>query len=419
MKPLRALFSRLLRRSSLVALALLGLAGGLWVLLKPAAPAPIRVGVLHSLSGTMAASERPLVDGLRLATEDINAAGGLLGRPVELVVVAGHSDWEVFAREAERLIVEEQVNVLFACWTSACRKAVRPVVERHRHLMFYPVQYEGLEQSPNIIYTGAAPNQQIIPGARWALDSFGGRVFLAGSDYVFPRTANVVIRDLVTAGGGAVLAERYEPLGSRDFAGMVAEIAELRPDVILNTINGDSNQAFFAALQAADLQGIPVLSFSVAEPELQVWPELAAHPRHFAVWGYFQSLPGAANQAFVQRFRTRFGRDRVVSDPVEASYNGLRLWANTVQELGSLVPGDVNLALLRQSVPGPSGQVAVDAATRHVWRRVHVGQAQPDGQFRRVHASALQVRPTPFPPYRSMAEWEQVVSRLDAAAGER
>lgn len=419
MKLLHALYSRLLRRSSLVALALLGLAGGLWVLLKPAAPAPIRVGVLHSLSGTMAASERPLVDGLRLAAEEINAAGGLLGRPVELVVVDGRSDWAVFAREAERLIVEEQVNVLFACWTSACRKVVRPVVERHQHLMFYPVQYEGLEQSPNIIYTGAAPNQQIIPGARWAIDTFGGRVFLVGSDYVFPRTANVVIRDLVTAGGGSVLAELYEPLGSRDFSAMISEIARLRPDVILNTINGDSNQAFFAALQAAGLQQIPVISFSVAEPELQVWPELAAHPLHFAVWGYFQSLPGAANQAFVERFRKRFGADRVISDPVEASYNGLRLWANTVQELGSLAPAEVNLAVLRQSVPGPSGQVAVDAATRHVWRWVHVGQAQPNGQFRRVHGSAIQVRPTPFPPYRSTAEWERVVNRLSTPVKER
>lgn len=381
----------------------------------PAAPEPIRIGVLHSLSGTMAASEKPLVDALRLGVEEINAAGGLLGRPLELVVADGRSDWDVFAAEAERLIVGEKVSVLFACWTSACRKAVKPVVERHDHLMFYPVQYEGLEQSPNIVYTGAAPNQQIIPGARWAMDSFGKRVYLVGSDYVFPRAANVLIRDLVAASGGSVAAERYRALGAADWGPVVEEIRQLKPDVVLNTINGDSNNHFFQALRAAGLERMPVVSFSLAEPELQAMGQEAYHPLHYAVWGYFQRQTGAANERFVHAFKARFGKGRVTSDPIEASYNGLALWANAVREVGTPDPQQVNLVMGRQSVPGPSGVVAVDAVTRHLWRWVRIGRALPDGQFETVLTSSLAVRPTPFPPYRSREEWLAIVDGIAAS----
>ena len=379
---------------------------------RPTASVPIRIGVLHSLSGTMAASERPLVDALRLATEEINASGGLLARPLELVVADGRSDEAVFSAEAERLIVEEKISVLFACWTSACRKAVKPVVEKHQHLLFYPVQYEGLEQSPNIVYTGAAPNQQIIPGARWAMDTFGQRVYLAGSDAIFPRTAHRLIHDLVTASAGTVLAERYRPLGSTDWQAVAEEIKRLKPDVVLNTINGDSNAPFFRALKGAGLEHIPVLSFSIAEGELQAMGKALYHPRHYAVWGYFQSLSEPDNQRFVQAFKARFGHEQVTSDPIEASYNGLRLWANAVRELGRIEPRQVNRAIGRQSVPGPSGVVAVDAATRHLWRWVRIAHARPDGQFEAVQTSPMAVRPSPFPAYRSRAEWQAQVDDL-------
>ena len=387
-----------------------------WIGTRPD-EAPVRVGVIHSLSGTMAPSEAPLVEALQLAAAEINAGGGLLGRPLELVVADGRSDWDTFAREAERLIVEERVSVLFACWTSACRKAVLPVVEKHRHLMFYPVQYEGLEQSPHLIYTGAAPNQQILPGARWAMETFGRRVYLVGSDYVFPRAANHLIRDLVAASEGRILAERYRPLGSQDFAAIGGEIARLAPDVILNTINGDSNLAFFRMLGEKGLQDIPVLSFSVAEPELQAWGNAARHPRHYAVWSYFQSLPEPANQEFVQRFQQRFGRDKVISDPMEASYNGLRLWANAVQEQGTTDPVEINGTMGRQSVPGPSGEIAMDEQTRHTWRRVRIGQVQEDGQFQILESSPLPVRPAPYPGYRSKQDWEAIIRDIQAESG--
>jgi urea transport system substrate-binding protein len=379
-------------------------------------PLPIKVGVLHSLTGTMAASETPLVDALQLAAEEINAAGGLLDRPIELVIADGRSDPETFAREAARLIDTEKVSVLFACWTSACRKAVLPVVEARRHLMFYPLQYEGLEQSPNLIYTGAAPNQQVLPGARWAMQNFGSQLYLVGSDYIFPRTANRLIGDLAHATGGRILAERYRALGEHDFVAIAAEIARLKPDVILNTLNGDSNRAFFDQLQARGLQNIPVLSFSLAEPELRAWESAARHPRHYAVWSYFQSLPTAENQAFVRHFQSRFGRARVVSDPMAASYDGLRLWANAVREQGRSDPSSIHAALAHQSVPGAAGEVAIDAATHHTWRRVRIGQATPDGQFRILESSPLPVRPAPYPIYRDKTEWQAIARRLESGS---
>ena len=396
-----------------VLLAVLILLAGALLWLQPKAPLPIRVGVLHALTGPMATSEQPLVDAVRLAVEELNAQGGLLGRPIELLVADSASNWDQAAAEAQRLISTENVSVLFACWTSACRKAVKPVVEQHDHLMFYAVQYEGLEQSPNIIYTGAAPNQQVIAGAHWAMTNLGQRVYLVGSDYVFPRAANLLIRDVAAAAGGAVLAEHYFALGERDFGEVVQDIERQQPDVILNTLNGDSNRYFLAALKAR-ANTMPLLSFSLAESELHSMGPGVFHPYHYAVWGYFQNLATPANQRFVQAYRARFGADRVTSDPIEASYNSVYLWANAVREGASDAPARVNQAMGRQSLAGPSGIVAVDAATRHTWRTVNVGVARADGQFEPVQSSSELVRPTPWPGYRTRAEWQALLAALDA-----
>ncbi len=388
---------------------------GAFLLLRPTSAPPIRIGVLHSLSGTMAVSERPLVDAVRLAVEEINAAGGLLGRPVEMVVADGRSDDAVFAAEAERLIASEGVSALFACWTSACRKAVKPEVEKHHHLMFYPLQYEGLEQSPFLYYTGSTPNQQIIPGTRWALDALGNRVYLLGSDYLFPRAANLIIRDLVTTDGGTVLAERYRALGEADFDAIIAEIRTLKPDVVLNTINGDSNAHFFRALHAAGLGTVPVVSFSFAEVGLQAIGREAFHPNHYAVWSYFQSIPGEANRHFVAAFQQRFGADRVTSDPIEATYVGVKLWAQAVTDAGTADPEQVNRATLHQSMAAPSGIAAVDRSTRHLWKPVRIGKARADGQFDLVWHSGDALRPDPFPDYRSRVEWQRLLAELSGA----
>jgi urea transport system substrate-binding protein len=395
------------RRSGIaVVVALLAVAGLLFAL-RSAPGAPLRIGVLHSLTGTMAASERPLVDAARLAVEEINAGGGVRGRPVEILVADARSDPATAAAEAERLIVEANVSALFGCWTSACRKAVLPVVEKHRHLLFYPLQYEGLEQSPNIVYTGLAPNQQILPGTRWALDRLGKKLYLLGSDYIFPRTANRMIRDLAQISGGRVLAERYRPLGDAGFGEIIAELKNMKPDVVLNTLNGDSNLHFFRALHVAGLDALPVMSFSVAEGQLRAMGLATVHPNHYAVWSYFRSVPGEANQRFVAAFRARYGEGRVTSGPIENAYVGVRLWAQAVREAGSGEPGLVNQFTVQQTIAAPSGLFAVDRSTRHAWRPVRIGKERADGGFDVVWESGVALRPMPFPDYRSPVAWQQ------------
>jgi len=368
---------------------------------------PLRVGVVHALSGTMATNEAPLVAAVRMAVDQLNAGGGLLGRKIEVVVADSRSDAVHAAKEADRLIKQEKIDVLFACWTSSCRKAVKPVVESNQHLMFYPVQYEGLEQSPNIIYTGATANQQIIPGTHWALRNIGKRVFLAGSDYVFPRIANRIMRDVVQIETGEVVGEAYRPLGSDDFTALVEAIRIARPDVILNTINGDSNGAFFRALQQAGLNHLPVMSFSVDANNL---PALAGfgHDRHYAAWGYFQELPGKANQRFVSDWRRSLKTPMPTSDAIEAAYNGVKLWAQAVNAAGNANLDVVNLAVASQSIAAPSGVMTVDARTRHVWKSIRVGKVNAQGGFDLVFDFGQTLRPEPFPLYRTREAWEVI-----------
>lgn len=387
---------------------LLVVAAGAWMQ-RSRTHAPVRIGVLHSLSGTMALSEAPLVDAVRLAVEEVNRSGGVNGAPVEMVVADCRSDAAYCAQQAERLIAQEGVRALFGCWTSVCRKAVKGVVERHHHLLFYPLQYEGLERSPDIFYTGAAPNQQVIPMVNWALQQRGRRAFLIGSDYVFPRTANRIVRELLSAQGAEALAERYVPLGERDFAAVVHEIAALHPDFVVNTLNGDSNRYFFAALQEAGLSAteIPVFSTSLAEAEMTaIGGRLTAG--HYVAWNYFQSLPGQANTEFVARFRQRFGSQRVLDDPMEASYIGVQLWAHAANSAGTLDLPTVKNVLGATTLSAPEGIVAVDAGTHHLWKTVRIGRARVDGQVDVVWQSPCDIAPAPFPFFMPYAELQSM-----------
>ena len=361
---------------------------------KPA----IKIGVLHSLTGTMAISEAPLVDAVRLAVEEANQSGGVNGQRIEMLVEDCRSDAAYCAQQADKLIVRDKVQALFGCWTSACRKAVKTVVEKHHHLLVYPVQYEGLEQSPDILYTGAAPNQQLIPMVSWAMQQRGKRAFLIGSDYVFPRTANQIVKKLLVAQDGQLLAERYVPLGEQEMGAVVREIAQQRPDFVLNTLNGDSNLHFFRALQQAGIRAedIPVFSTSIAEAELaEIGPELVAG--HYAAWNYFQSVAGDENRAFVERFRRRFGQQRVLDDPMEAAYVGVKLWVNALRDAGSPEMSTIKIVLARQTLSAPGGIVAVDADTMHLWKPVRIGRARADGQFDIAWQSGRSVAPAPFP----------------------
>jgi len=381
---------------------------------------PIKVGILHSFSGTMSQVEPAVAEATLLAVERINAEGGLLGRRVESVVADGRSDWSVFADEADRLITTDGVSVIFGCWTSACRKVVGPVVERHDHLMFYPLQYEGLEQSPNILYTGAAPNQQIIPAVKWSFDNLGRRFFLVASDYVFPRAANEIIRDHATALGADIVGEEYVLLGSADVSEMVAAIVATRPDVILNTINGETNAHFFRELRAAGITPdvIPTMSFSIAEDELrQLGAELVAGD--YAAWSYFQSVESEENERFVSDFRERFGPDRVTAGPMEAAYVGVLLWAAAVDRAGTTNPADVRAALSGLTLQAPGGLVVVDPTTNHLWKTVRIGRAREDGQFEIIWTSDGPQRPGPFPGTRSRLEWQGFLDSLSGSWGGR
>lgn len=376
----------------------------------------VKIGVLHSLTGTMASSEAPLVDALRLAVEETNRSGGVNGRQIEMIVADCRSDAAFCAQEAERLIIHEKVQALFGCWTSSCRQAVKTVVEKHRHLLFYPLQYEGLEQSPDIIYTGAAPNQQIIPMALWALQHKGKRFYLIGSDYIFPRTANLMAGDLLRAQGGQLLGERYVPLGAGDLTAVAKEIAARHPDFVINTLNGDSNLHFFRALHAAGVgaEKTPVFSTSLAETGLAaLGADLAAG--HYAAWSYFQSLDSDENKAFVARFKERFGRERVLDGPMAASYTGVKLWADAVRSQGSTDLAQLKAALAQQTLLAPQGIVAVDYNTRHLWQKAYIGKARADGQFDIVWQSAQPIHPAPFPFYRSHAEWLKIRQVLAGA----
>jgi urea transport system substrate-binding protein len=372
----------------------------------------IKIGVLHSLTGTMAIAEKPLADALHLAVEEANAAGGIKGQKIEAVVADCRSDAAYCAQQAERLITQEKVSALFGCWTSICRKAVKPVVEKHQHLLFYPMQYEGMEMSPNIIYTGAAPNQQIIPGVSWALEKLGKRVYLVGSDYVFPRMANIIIQDLLTAQGAVLTGERYLPLGASDMDALVADIVKQRPQVVLSTLNGDSNAHFFAALEEAGLANLPLVSFSVAETGMKAWGG-ARLGQHYAVWSYFQSLPGEQNRRFVSAVQARFGAARMTKDPMEASYIGLHLWVRAAREAGSPEPARVQRTILRQTMNAPEGMVAVDPNTRHLWKTPRIGKLRPDGQFDIVWDAGQAQEPVPFPSYRFRDEWLELLQSAD------
>ncbi|MCU7904750.1 MAG: transporter substrate-binding protein [Candidatus Thiodiazotropha sp. (ex Epidulcina cf. delphinae)] len=357
--------------------------------------AKVKIGILHSLHGTMAVSESALVDAAVMAVEEINQQGGVLGQRVEPVIEDGASDPQAFEQQARKLLVEDRVTTLFGCWTSASRKAVKPVVESAGSLLWYPVQYEGLEESPHIVYTGSCLNQQIEPAVNWTLQQGRRSCLLIGSDYVFPRTANPLIASMVEHSGGTVLADRYLPLGWQDFSPIVEDVRRLRPEVIFNTLNGDSNYAFFRQLHGAGLRAdkLPVMSFSIAEGEQQV---IAVEGEgHFACWSYFQTLDTEQNRAFIQRYRFRYGSDRRCSDPIVTAYSQVWLWRNAVEAAGSLDPDTVRHGLAGKRYVGPAGEMRI-RSNHHVDKPVLIGRARRDGLFDLVWHSEAPIEPKPW-----------------------
>ncbi len=358
----------------------------------------IKVGILHSLSGTMAISEKSVVDAEQLAIEEINAAGGVLGKKIEAVIEDGASDWPTFAEKAKKLIDQDKVVTIFGCWTSASRKAVLPVFEEKKHMLWYPVQYEGQECSNNIFYTGAAPNQQIEPSVDWLLENKGKEFFLVGSDYVFPRTANTIIKAQLAAKGGKTVGEDYLPLGNTEVTAIITKIRAALPNggVIYNTLNGDSNVAFFKQLRDAGLgpDKYPSMSVSIAEEEVKaIGPEYLKG--HYAAWNYFQTVDTPTNKKFVEAFKKKYGADRVTNDPMESAYIAVYLWKQAVEQAKSTDLEAVRKAAVGQTFDAPQGQVTMDQS-HHISKFVRIGEVGEDGLFKIVYSTDKAVTPLPW-----------------------
>jgi urea transport system substrate-binding protein len=369
----------------------------------------------------MSDSESPVVDAVLLAIEELNREGGLLGRPIEAVVADGRSDSATFAREAERLILQEEVCTVFGCWTSASRKTVVPVFEEFDHLLVYPVQYEGIEESPNVIYTGATPNQQIIPAVKWAY-AFEGkrRFFLVGSDYVFPRVAHEIIKDQLSELGADLVGEEFLALGSTDAQSAIEKIKQSRPDVILNSINGDSNTAFFAELRKAGITPaeVPTISFSIGEEELRHL-NVDAMTGDYAAWNYFQSIDSPENKDFISSFQKKYGPQRLVTDPMEAAYFGVKLWASAVRDAETTNTSEIRRSMRNQRLRAPEGDVRIDAATQHTFKTPRIGRVQNDGQFEIVWTAAKPQQPIPYPASRTTELWRAYLHDLYTGWGDQ
>ena len=355
----------------------------------------IKVGILHSLSGTMAISETALKDVMLFLIEEQNKKGGLLGKQIEPVVVDPASDWPLFAEKARELIENEKVDVVFGNWTSVSRKSVLPVFEELNGMLFYPVQYEGEESSRNIFYTGAAPNQQAIPAVEYLMSEEGGSVerwVLAGTDYVYPRTTNKILESFLKAKGVAAedIMINYTPFGHSDWQTIVSEIKSFasagKKTAVVSTVNGDANVPFYKELgnQGIKAEDIPVVAFSVGEVEL-AGVDTGPRVGHLAAWNYFMSVDAPENAALIAKWHAFIGDDkRVFNDPMEAHYIGFNMWVQAVEQAGTTNIDAVRQAMYGQEVPNLTGGVAVMNTNHHLSKPVLIGEIQDDGQFATV-----------------------------------
>jgi len=379
--------------------------------------APVKIGVLHSLSGTMAISEVSLRDVVLMAVEEINAKGGVLGRTIQPVVVDPASNWDLFAEKAKQLLLQEKVATVFGCWTSVSRKSVLPVFENNNGLLFYPVQYEGEECSRNVFYTGATPNQQLIPAAEYLMSREGGgykKFYLLGTDYVFPRTANKILRAFLRAKGVPAdsIAEEYTPFNHQDYQTIVGKIKRFAAGgnaAVLSTINGDSNVPFYKefANQGLRSENAPIMAFSVAEDELRGM-DTSALVGHLAAWNYYQSVDAPQNRKFVQAFKAYAkktglpgGDKRVTDDPMEAAYFGVYIWKQAVEKAKSFDVDPVRKAVYGQEFLAPGGKIKMHENNHHTYKPVLIGEILKDGQFKIVTRTKGLVEPEPWSKYTS------------------
>jgi urea transport system substrate-binding protein len=377
----------------------------------------IKVGILHSLSGTMAISETALKETALMTIAEINKSGGVMGKKLEPVVVDPASNWPLFAEKARQLLTKDKVDVVFGCWTSVSRKSVLPVFKELNGLLFYPVQYEGEELEKNVFYTGAAPNQQAIPAVEYLMSKDGGeakRFVLLGTDYVYPRTTNKILRAFLHSKGvkDEDIMEDYTPFGHSDYQTIIAKIkkfsAEGKKTAVVSTINGDSNVPFYKELGNAGLKAtdVPVVAFSVGEEELR---GVDAKPLvgHLAAWNYFMSLKNPQNEKFVKMYKDWAKQNKlpnagtvVTNDPMEATYVGIHMWKQAVEKAKSTDTDKVIAAMAGQTFAAPSGYtLKMDETNHHLWKPVFIGEIKADGQFNVVWKTKGPIRAQPWSPF--------------------
>lgn len=364
----------------------------------------VKVGLLHSLTGSMAISEKSVRDAEVLAIKEINAAGGVSGKQIEYVEEDGASEPSTFATKAEKLIDSEGVSTIFGCWTSSSRKAVKPIVEEYGSLLWYPVQYEGMESSSNIVYTGAAPNQQIVPAIDYLLDQGYKKFFLLGSDYVFPRTANMIINAQLEAKGAKAVGEEYADMDQTDFAAIISKIEAAKPDVIINTLNGTGNVSFFKQMSEKNYtsKDYMTMSFSIAEEEVAtIGADILKG--HMVSWNYYQTTDTEKNKEFVKAYKDAYGENRVTSDPAEAAYDAVYLWKAACEKADSFEPEDVIKAVESGEISfdAPEGTVTIQGDNHHLVKPVRIGQVGDDGLINEIYATD----PVAPDPYLSTYEW--------------
>lgn len=357
----------------------------------------IKVGFLNSLSGTMAISEKTVRNSLDMAADEINKSGGVLGKQLKVVASDGASDPNTFAQKASQLINSDCVAAVFGGWTSASRKAMKPVFERSDALLYYPVQYEGMEDSKNIYYIGAAPNQQIVPALDWMKSKGYKKLFLVGSDYVFPRTANKIINAYAKANGMSIVGEQYVPLGGTDFTTITNKLKDSGADAVFNTLNGDSNVAFFRqfASMGFNSKTMPTVSVSIAEEEV---PGVGINNvlGQYTAWNYYQTIDTPVNKKFVADFKAKYGQDKVTSDPMEAAYTSVYLWKAAVEKAKSFDVDKVKAASGGISFEAPEGKVTIDGENHHVYKTPRIGQIQSNGLINTIWQTKAPVKPDPY-----------------------
>jgi urea transport system substrate-binding protein len=389
------------------------------VIPRPTGP-DIRIGVLYSLSGTFAGSERPMADGIMLAVEQINNAGGVLGRPIKPVIVDARSRAEGAAQAAEKLLTEDNVLTIFGCASSSSRKLVSEVCRKHDSLLVFASIYEGLEQSPYVVYAGGAPNQQIQPSATYAYSDLHKRkFFLVGSDYVYSHAANEILKDRLTGLGATIVGTEYEPLGGVDFKGIVERIKASKADMVMNTVDGSSNIAFFHAMRRAGLtpDQVPIMWLSVGEEDMASIPSQELEGDYIAL-PYFQSIESPANRAFLESFRTKYPTRRA-DDAAEAAYAAVYLWKQAVQKANSVSPDRIREAIGDQRFEAPEGPIRIDKNNLHAWRIARIARIVADRQFEIVFTSPKPLQPEPFPTTRKRGEWESYLKKLNEDWGQR